>query len=126
MARRSRGRLYRDRGDRERAAAVALWLGEDARTVQGDDAIAAGWYARSQTLLEGATNPFVFESVEAFMTFFEDHYGPTLKARERLVADGSWQRRRTELLELFESLNRATDGSAHLESEYLLAVGRVG
>ena len=45
--------LYRDRGDRAKAAGVALWLGEDAKIVHGDEALAAGWYARSHTLLEG-------------------------------------------------------------------------
>ena len=32
-----------------------------------------------------ATNPFVFPSVDAYMTFFEERYGPTLKAKERLI-----------------------------------------
>jgi len=53
VARERAYRLYRDRGERERAADVALWLGEDARIVYGDATVAAGWYARSHTLLEG-------------------------------------------------------------------------
>jgi hypothetical protein len=73
---------------------------------------------------ERATNPFVTDSVEAFMRLFEERYGPTLKARERLTAEGTWDRCRAELVELFESINSADDGTARLESEYLLAVGR--
>jgi len=73
---------------------------------------------------ERATNPFITDSVEAFMVLFEERYGPMLKARERLTAEGKWDRCRAELVELFEALNSADDGTARLESEYLLAVGR--
>jgi SAM-dependent methyltransferase len=73
---------------------------------------------------ERATTPFVFGSMDEYMTFFEQRYGPTIKARERLSAEGTWDRCRAELRELYESLNRATDGSVHLESEYLLTIGR--
>src|SRR5262245_54795689 len=45
--------LYRDRGDRARAAGVAIWIANDARLVQPDSAVAAGWHARAHTLLEG-------------------------------------------------------------------------
>jgi len=73
---------------------------------------------------ERGTNPFVFDSIDEYMTFFEERYGPTIKTRDKLIADGTWERCRAELRELYESLNRATDGSVHLESEYLLVVGR--
>ncbi len=73
---------------------------------------------------ERATNPFVFGSIEEYMTFFEERYGPSLKTRERLIGEGTWDECRAELRELYESLNRATDGSVHLESEYLLAIAR--
>ena len=73
---------------------------------------------------ERATNPFVFASIDKYMTFFEDRYGPSIKTRDRLLAEGTWERCRAELRELYESLNRASDSSVHLESEYLLAIGR--
>jgi len=73
---------------------------------------------------ERGTNPFVFASVEEYMTFFEQRYGPTLKARERLLADGRWEDCRAELRALYESMNLADDGSMHIESEYLLSVIR--
>jgi SAM-dependent methyltransferase len=71
-------------------------------------------------------NPFVFPSIEAYMTFFEERYGPTLKAKARLTADGTWDDCRAELRSLYEQLNLATDGSLHIDSEYLVTVGRVG
>jgi ubiquinone/menaquinone biosynthesis C-methylase UbiE len=92
----------------------------------GSEEHVAGLFAGSgfEFEFERATTPFEFASTEEFMTFFERHYGPMLKARERLLGAGRWSECRGELLELFESLNSATDGSAHLDSEYLLAVGR--
>ena len=41
---------------------------------------------------ERGMNPFVFPSVDEYMEFFEERYGPTLKAKERLTADGRWER----------------------------------
>jgi SAM-dependent methyltransferase len=69
-------------------------------------------------------NPFRFGSVEEYMTFFEERYGPTLKTRERLLADGRWEEARAEMRELYESMNQATDGSLYIESEYLVSVIR--
>lgn len=73
---------------------------------------------------ERATNPFRFPSIEEYMAFFEERYGPSLKTKERLTAEGTWEPCQAELRELYESLNRATDGSVHLESEYLLTIAR--
>ena len=52
-AREAAYRLYRDRGDRARAAGVAIRIANDARLMQPDSAVAAGWRARARTLLEG-------------------------------------------------------------------------
>jgi hypothetical protein len=71
---------------------------------------------------ERGTNPFRFPSVDAYMEFFEERYGPTLKARERLMAEGRWEDCRAEMRRLYESMNLATDGSLHIESEYLVSV----
>jgi SAM-dependent methyltransferase len=75
---------------------------------------------------ERGMNPFVFPSIEDYMTFFEERYGPTLKAKARLSADGTWDACRAELRSLYEELNQATDGSLHIDSEYLVTSGRVG
>ena len=67
-----------------------------------------------------ATNRFAFPSAEAFMALFETRYGPLLKARERLTAEGTWGDLRPELVELFESYNYAGDGTYEGLSEYLV------
>lgn len=68
-------------------------------------------------------NPWRFESPEAWVSFMENAYGPTLKARQRLTAEGRWEDCRAEMLALAERRNEATDGSLHMEAEYLITVG---
>jgi SAM-dependent methyltransferase len=75
---------------------------------------------------ERGTNPFVFPSIDEYMTYFEERYGPTIKAKARLTADGTWDQCRAELRSLYEELNSATDGTLHIDAEYLVTVGRVG
>jgi SAM-dependent methyltransferase len=67
-------------------------------------------------------NPWRFESPEAWVSFMETAYGPTVKARQRLSAEGRWQDCRAELLALAQRRNEATDGSLHMEAEYLITV----
>jgi SAM-dependent methyltransferase len=83
-------------------------------------------FADSPVELEFARghNPWRFESAEHFVSFMETHYGPTLKARERLAAEGRWGDCRAELLTLAERHNRATDGRLHMDAEYLISVAR--
>jgi SAM-dependent methyltransferase len=69
-------------------------------------------------------NPFRFDSPEHYVAFFETYYGPTLKARERLTAEGRWEECRREILAMAERRNEATDGSLLMPSEYLVTVGR--
>ena len=73
---------------------------------------------------ERATSPWVFPNVEAFQDYFEEFYGPTIKTKARLQADGTWDQCRAELIALYEDLNEADDGSCRIESEYLLAIAR--
>jgi SAM-dependent methyltransferase len=68
-------------------------------------------------------NPWRFDSAEAFVEFMETHYGPTLKAREKLTAEGRWDDCREELIAMAQRRNEATDGSLFMRSEYLIAVG---
>ena len=58
------------------------------------------------------------------MTFMETRYGPTVKARERLTAEGRWAACRADLVALAERHNRATDGRLHMDAEYLVSVAR--
>jgi SAM-dependent methyltransferase len=70
------------------------------------------------------TNPWRFPSPGAWLDFMESSYGPMLKARERLSADGSWTECRDELLALAVGANRARNGSLMLPAEYLVTVAR--
>jgi SAM-dependent methyltransferase len=68
-------------------------------------------------------NPWRFDSAEHYVVFFEGNYGPTLKARERLSADGRWEECREDIYKMAERRNEATDGGLLMQAEYLVAVG---
>ncbi len=68
-------------------------------------------------------NPWRFPSAEAFVAFLETAYGPTVKARERLTGEGTWDACRAEIVALAERSNEATDGGLLMQAEYLVAVG---
>jgi len=53
----------------------------------------------------------------------ETNYGPALKARERLTAEGRWEECREEIYAMAKRRNKATDGSLLMQAEYLVAVG---
>lgn len=92
----------------------------------GDESHVRGLFAGHdvEVAFERGSNPFVFGSVEEYMTFFEERYGPTIKTRERLTAEGSWDDCRAALRALYEELNEADDGTLRIEAEYLVAVAR--
>jgi SAM-dependent methyltransferase len=69
-------------------------------------------------------NPFRFDSAGGFISFFETHYGPTLKARERLSAEGSWDDCRAEIVAMAERRGEPEADGLLLSSEYLVTVGR--
>jgi SAM-dependent methyltransferase len=68
-------------------------------------------------------NPWRFMSAEEWTAFMETNYGPALKARERLAAEGRWEECRQEIVALAERLNEARDGTLLIGAEYLVAVG---
>jgi SAM-dependent methyltransferase len=92
----------------------------------GSEEHVRGLFADTDVELEFARghNPFRFDSAEHFVVFFETHYGPTLKARERLTAEGRWEECRREIVAMAERRNEANDGSLLLPSEYLIVIGR--
>jgi ubiquinone/menaquinone biosynthesis C-methylase UbiE len=55
--------------------------------------------------------------------FFLEHYGPTLKASQRLDQDGR-RALRDDLIDLAARSNRASGGSLIFDWEYLIAVAR--
>jgi SAM-dependent methyltransferase len=71
-------------------------------------------------------NPWRFDSAEDFVAFLETAYGPTLKARERLSAQGDWDACRAEIVAMAERRNEATDGKLLIRAEYLVTVGHKG
>jgi SAM-dependent methyltransferase len=99
------------------ASSPPLWGSEEhVRSLFGDLPIELE-FARGN-------NPWRFDSVEHYVVFMESYYGPTLKARERLTAEGRWEECRGEILALAERYNEATDGSLFMHAEYLVTVGR--
>jgi SAM-dependent methyltransferase len=70
------------------------------------------------------SNPWRFASAEDWVAFLETHYGPTLKASERLEGEGRWEECRGEIVAMAERRNAASDGSLLLWAEYLVAIGR--
>jgi SAM-dependent methyltransferase len=69
------------------------------------------------------TCPFHGDSLESFMTEFEDNFGPTVTAR-RVLGEAAYAQLRRDIVRLDEEHNLATDGSLHIEAEYLIAIGR--
>jgi SAM-dependent methyltransferase len=92
----------------------------------GDEAHVRGLFADAAVELEfaRATTPFRFDSAEHYVSFFETNYGPMVKARERLTAEGRWDDCRGEIVEMMERRNVAADGSLDVPGEYLIAVVR--
>jgi SAM-dependent methyltransferase len=92
----------------------------------GSEEHVRGLFADTTVRLEFArgSNPFRFDSAEHFVVFMETNYGPTVKARERLTGEGSWDQCRREIVAMAERRNDATDGSLLLDAEYLVALGR--
>jgi SAM-dependent methyltransferase len=70
------------------------------------------------------TTPWQFDSAEHYAAFMETNYGPTLKARERLTAEGRWDECREEIVEMMERRNEAGDGSLLVHAEYLVVAAR--
>src|SRR3712207_3425846 len=91
----------------------------------GDEDHVRGLFAGTGVELEFARghNPWRLPSPEAWVAFMETAYGPTLKARERLTAEGRWEECRAEILALAERRNEAADGSLLMPAEYLITIG---
>ena len=71
----------------------------------GSEEHVRGLFPGCSVEFERGVNAFRFPSVEAWMSFFEERYGPTIKARERLSAEGRWEDCRADLRALYEEMN---------------------
>jgi SAM-dependent methyltransferase len=91
----------------------------------GSEEHVRGLFAGTGVELEFARgqNPWRFDSAEHYVVFFESKYGPTLKARERLTAEGRWEECREEIYAMAERRNETTNGGLLMHAEYLVAVG---
>jgi SAM-dependent methyltransferase len=79
---------------------------------------------RAEIEFEGGCVTFEFDSIDDFMEFFEEHYGPTIATKRRLENDGTWRSCRRELRALYDAINSADDGTARLAAEYLVVIAR--
>lgn len=93
----------------------------------GDEEHVRELFADTPVALTFATghNPWRFPSAEAYVAFMETRYGPAVKARERLTAEGAWAECRREIVAMAERRNEATDGSLLMYAEFLVVVGRM-
>ena len=93
----------------------------------GDEAHVRDLFAGTGVELEfeRGMNPWRFDSVERYVRFMESNYGPLVKARERLTAEGRWEECRAEILALAGRRNVAADGSLVMLAEYLVVIGHV-
>jgi len=91
----------------------------------GDQDHVRGLFEGTGVELEFETRSVNFEhgSAAGFVDFMADNYGPILKARERLSAEGRWDDLRSELIAVSEATNVADRGFC-APSEYLVAHGR--
>ena len=99
------------------ASAPPLWGDEDH--VRG---LFAGHDVELE--LERTTTPFRFDSAEHWVSFMETSYGPLLKARERLGAEGTWDDCRSEIVAMMERRNESPGGGLLVPAEYLLVLAR--
>jgi SAM-dependent methyltransferase len=65
---------------------------------------------------------FTKSSADELATFYETKFGPVVMAKAAL-GDG-WPALRSDMVEVFEQANTATDGTFRIEAEYLVTVGR--
>jgi SAM-dependent methyltransferase len=73
--------------------------------------------------LEIRATDFAHESEARFVDYMATHYGPLLKARERLEPLGEWDELRAELIAVCERFDRGEAGVFRAPSEYLVASG---
>ena len=98
------------------ASAPPLWGDEDhVRALFAGHGVELG-FERHHASFTAATPA-------AFVEFMATHYGPTLKARERLQVEGRWDALEADLIALGERFDTGDEGFL-ARSEYLLIRGR--
>jgi SAM-dependent methyltransferase len=92
----------------------------------GDPDHVAALFERTGVTLSFArrTVDFRDRSPESFVDFMATCYGPLVKARELLSADGRWDDLRADLIALSAAMDEGTAGAFRVPSEYLVVAGR--
>jgi SAM-dependent methyltransferase len=67
---------------------------------------------------------FRFDSVSGAVSYYETHFGPVIKAREHLEAEGRWEAARADMADMYARHELPDDGSVVYAGEYLVVVGR--
>ena len=99
----------------EGASSPPLWGdAEHVRELFADNGVEFDFELRSVDIEYG--------SPAGFVDYMAYHYGPLLKARERLSPEGRWDELRSDLVALCERSNLSADGF-RTSSEYLVANG---
>jgi hypothetical protein len=62
------------------------------------------------------------DSAETWITYLEQVFGPVIFAKAALQESGGWDALRTDLVNLYASLNESTDDSLRVPAEYLTAI----
>ncbi|CAN5485177.1 class I SAM-dependent methyltransferase [soil metagenome] len=73
---------------------------------------------------EPAAVEFEFESPEAMMSHYEERFGPVMKAKTALEAEGKWEPLREDLLTLFADFDTSDGPELRFPGEYLVAKGK--
>jgi SAM-dependent methyltransferase len=83
-------------------------------------------FANSGAELEFARRnvPFKHDSARSWLEYNQRVLGPMVMAKAALEPQGRWDALHTELVELYEGANQATDGTMHVDAEYLITVAR--
>ena len=83
-------------------------------------------FANSGAKLEFARRNVAFkhDSARSWLEYNQRVLGPMVMAKAALEPQGRWDALHTELVELYEGANQATDGTMHVDAEYLITVAR--
>jgi SAM-dependent methyltransferase len=67
---------------------------------------------------------FRFESPAQAVEYYEENFGPVIKAREHLQAEGRWEAARADFAAVYEQHEPSDDGTLSFPGEYLVVLGR--
>lgn len=78
---------------------------------------------RVQLEMHRETVRFAHDSPASFIDFMAENYGPLVKARQAVTAQGRWSGLYDDLVALSAAMNTSEDGRFRVDSEYLVVIG---